>query len=184
MVEMNIVGLAIDPSNRSPIILLRDTCGKRQVPIWINHEQAHNIMMGIEKSSAPTSSSHDLMISLINAGNLKIEKIIIHSIQEGTFKAILKLTCTKKSSSKEDFDEKNLIEVEARPSDAIALAIRSKSSIWMHEEVVSKASIPVDAEADELDQQEFKDFLDQISPTALIQHLNTREESNKKDIES
>ena len=184
MIEMNIVGLAIDPSNKTPIILLRDTCGKRQVPIWITHEQAHNIMIGIEQSSAQSCGSHDLMISLINAGNLKIKRIIIHSIQDGSFKAILKLICQKESNNEEGFDEKGLITLEARPSDAIALAIRSKSSIWMHEEVVSKASIPVDAEADKLDQQEFKDFVDQISPSVLIQHLNTREESNKKDMGS
>ena len=178
MVEMSIVGLAIDPSNRVPITLIRDINGKRQVPILIDHEQANNIIIGIEQSNSEKISSHDLMISLIKAGNLSIEKIIIHSIKNETFEAVLKLVYTNSSTLENESIERNVIEIEARPSDAIALAVRSNCGIWMLEEVVSKASIAVDAEADKADQQEFRNFLDNINPESLIQHLNSRKNSN------
>ena len=70
------------------------------------------------------------------------------------------------------------------PSDAIALAVRTKSSIWMLEEVVAEASIPVDAEADAEDQNEFRRFLDEVSPAALVRHLQTRESETDEPFNS
>ena len=67
-----------------------------------------------------------------------------------------------------------LLDIDARPSDAIALAIRTGSSIWMLEEVVAEASIAVDAEADAEDRNEFRRFLDQVSPAAMVRHLQSR----------
>ncbi|MFL0794900.1 MAG: bifunctional nuclease family protein, partial [Prochlorococcus sp.] len=180
MVEMSVAGLALDASSRSPIVLLRDPSGRRQVPIWIDQAQAHNIMAGIQDSPPPRPLSHDLMVALLKAGNLHLERVIIHAIEESTFQAVLKLRLRAPiEEPEEEQEEENipeesaeLIEMDARPSDAIALAVRTGSSIWMLEEVVAEASIPVDAEADEEDQSEFRRFLDDVSPAALIRHLH------------
>ena len=180
MVEMSVAGLAIDASNRTPIVLLRDPSGRRQVPIWIDHAQAHNIITGIENPSKQRPLTHDLMIALLEAGDLNLEKVIIHSIQENTFQAVLKLK--KKKLDQENANSVSLspIELEARPSDAIAIAVRSKCSIWMLENVVAEASIPVDINADEEDQNEFRQFIDNVSPAALIKHLKTSPSDNEE----
>ncbi len=176
---MTVAGLALDASNRSPIVLLRDPSGHRQVPIWIDHAQAHNIMAGFKQPHPSKPLTHDLIISLLNAGNLLLERIIIHGIQDNSFQAVLKL---RFNHSDEGTKEKSsdLIEIEARSSDALALAVRTKCSIWMMEKVVAEASIPVDEEADEEDQDEFRRFLDDVSPADLIRHLKKSDQINEQ----
>ena len=172
MVEMRVAGIALDAASRSPIVLLRDPSGRRQVPIWIDQSQAQNILAGINQERPPRPLSHDLMASLLEAGGLQLERVIIHTIEDNTFRAVLKLTNPSGET----------MEMDARPSDAIALALRIDSSIWMLEEVVADASIPVDAEADAEDQEDFRRFLDRTSPAELIRHL--RNESPPPDSRS
>ncbi len=176
MVEMSVAGLAIEASSQNPIVLLRDPSGRRQVPIWIDHAQAHNIMVGINPDNSQRPLSHDLMMALLKAGHLRLKKVIIHSIEANTFQAVLKLEQLPYKNKEESTENINLIELDARPSDAIALAIRSKCSIWMLENVVAEASIPVDADADAEDQNEFHEFINTLSPASLIKHLNERED--------
>jgi bifunctional DNase/RNase len=165
MVEMRIAGIALDAASRSPIVLLRDPSGRRQVPIWIDQAQAQNILAGLGQEPPPRPLSHDLMVALLEAGGLQLERVVIHAIEDNTFRAALKLR------SGEDGQERSL-ELDARPSDAIALAVRTESPIWMLEEVVADASIPVDAEADAADQEHFRRFLDKVSPADLVRHLS------------
>ncbi len=135
-------------------------------------------MVGIRAENLQSPLGHDVMMALIKAGNLKLEKIIIHSIEQNTFRAVLKLgKCN--SNNKKDINNSQ-IEIDARPSDAIALALRSKCSIWMLENVVASASIAVDADADAEDQNQFNEFIDKISPASLIQHLNERKGGNNE----
>ena len=91
MVEMTVAGLALDASNQCPIVLLKDPSGSRQVPNRIDHGQAHNIVAGIQKSTPLRPLTHDLMQSLLKAGKLELDQVIIHSIKEKTFEAVLKL---------------------------------------------------------------------------------------------
>ncbi len=178
---MSVSGLALDASNKTPIILLRDPSGRRQVPIWIDHAQAHNIMAGIQSPIPSRPQTHDLMISLLNAGGLSLDRVIIHTIEEGAFQAVLKIRIVqeiKKEQKEASTDHHSFIEIDARPSDAIALAVRTNCSIWMFEEVVSKASIPVDANADEEDQVQFRQFVEDLSPAALVRHLKNRDPKN------
>jgi len=163
MVEMRVAGIALDAASRSPIVLLRDPSGRRQVPIWIDQAQAHNILAGLEHERPPRPLSHDLMVSLLEAGGLTLERVIIHAIEENTFRAVLKL---RNAAGEQQ-------ELDARPSDAIALALRTGSGIWMLEEVVADASMPVDAEADAEEEEDFRRFLDRTSPAELIRHLRT-----------
>ncbi|MCT0224078.1 bifunctional nuclease family protein [Synechococcus sp. CS-1328] len=158
MVEMRIAGIALDAASRSPIVLLRDPSGRRQVPIWIDQAQAQNIMAGLNQQRPPRPLSHDLMANLMAVAGLSLERVIIHTIEDNTFRAVLKLQDGEGEAS----------ELDARPSDAIALALRTGSGIWMLEEVVADASIPVDAEADAEDQEDFRRFLDSTSPAELV----------------
>lgn len=186
---MHVAGIALDAASRSPIVLLRDPTGRRQVPIWIDQAQAHNIMAGIQGDEPPRPLSHDLMVALLDAGDLVLERVIIHAIEDSTFRALLKLghlSCSadedssappQAPASEGTSTDPNAeeIEIDARPSDAIALAVRTGTGIWMLEEVVAEASIPVDAEADSEEQDEFRRFLDQVSPAALVRHLRSRQ---------
>ena len=175
MVEMSVAGIALDAASRTPIVLLRDPSGRRQVPIWIDQTQAHNIMAGLQGTEQPRPLSHDLMAALLVAGGLELERVIVHAIEDSTFHAVLKL---RQTDPLEQADEENTVlhDVDARPSDAIALAVRTGSSIWMLEEVVAEASIAVDAEADARDQSNFNRFVDDLSPAALVKHLRNRGE--------
>ena len=188
VVEMSVAGIALDATSRSPIVLLRDPSRRRQVPIWIDQAQAHNIMAGLNGTPQPRPLSHDLMASLLEAGGLRLERVIIHAIEDSTFRAVLRLSPDHDVAQPvaQDESEPNpegecLAEIDARPSDAIALAIRTGSSIWMLEEVVAEASIAVDAEADAEDQDQFRRFLDQLSPAALVRHLENRDSQDPRD---
>jgi bifunctional DNase/RNase len=163
MVEMSVAGIALDAASRSPIVLLRDPSGRRQVPIWIDQSQAQNILAGLSDQKPPRPLSHDLMAALLEAGGLRLERVVIHAIEDATFRAVLKLSRSGEPAE---------IELDARPSDAIALAVRTGSGVWMLEEVVADASIPVDAEADAEDDADFRRFLDCTSPAELIRHLS------------
>ena len=174
MVEMSVAGIALDAASRTPIVLLRDPSGRRQVPIWIDQAQAHNIMAGLQSSESPRPLSHDLMAALLLVGELTLVRVIIHAIEDDTFRAVLKLTRDAPSNEQDETVEDD-IDVDARPSDAIALAVRTGSGIWMLEEVVAEASIAVDAEADARDQSDFNRFVDELSPAALVRHLRGRD---------
>jgi hypothetical protein len=102
------------------------------------------------------------MAQILLVAGLRLERVVVHAIEDNTFRAVLKLVHQAGGST----------ELDARPSDAIALALRTDSTIWMLEEVVADASIPVDAEADAEDQEDFRRFLDRTSPAELIRHLH------------
>ena len=172
MIEMHVAGIGLDAASRSPIVLLRDSSGRRQVPIWIDQAQAQNILAGLRDEAPSRPLSHDLMVSLLEAGGLRLDRVIIHTIEASTFRAVLKLSqAAGDGAAKEAARAAARLELDARPSDAIALALRTGSSIWMLEEVVADASIPVDAEADAEDQDNFRRFLDSTSPAELVRHL-------------
>ena len=180
MVEMRVAGIGLDAASRSPIVLLRDPSGRRQVPIWIDQAQAQNILAGLSDEPAPRPLSHDLMAALIDAGGLRLDRVVIHTIEDSTFRAVLKLIPAQAVGAGEagpgesgsgNAKPATSLELDARPSDAIALALRTHSPIWMLEEVVADASIPVDAEADAEDQDKFRRFLDSTSPADLVRHL-------------
>ena len=172
MIEMHVAGIGLDAASRSPIVLLRDSSGRRQVPIWIDQAQAQNILAGLSDEAPSRPLSHDLMVSLLEAGGLRLDRVIIHTIEASTFRAVLKLSqAAGDGAAVEAAKVAARLELDARPSDAIALALRTGSSIWMLEEVVADASIPVDAEADAEDQDNFRRFLDSTSPAELVRHL-------------
>jgi hypothetical protein len=153
MIEMKVAGIALDAVSRNPVILLRDTAERRALPIFISHEQARAIIGALENEVSSRPMTHDLFANLMDEWEMELERVIIHSLKDNTFYAVMTLT---QGETKKELD--------ARPSDAIAIALRMNAPIWVMEEVVADASIPVDREADEAEKEAFRDFVDQLSP--------------------
>ncbi len=158
MIEMRVAGIAIDAVNRSPIVLLKDGTDRRALPIYINQDQAKAIIGALENHKPPRPLTHDLLANILEVWEMTLERIVIHSIQDGTFYAIL--TVRQGDLKKE---------IVALPIDAIAIALRTASPIWVMEEVLADASIPVDRDADEAEQRAFREFLANLRPEDLIQ---------------
>ncbi|MGF1478833.1 MAG: bifunctional nuclease family protein [Cyanophyceae cyanobacterium] len=158
MIEMKVAGIALDAVTRSPIVLLKDGSERRALPIYIGQDQAKSIISALENQKSPRPLTHDLIVNLFDAWEMDLEKIIIHSLQDNTFYAVLSL---QRGEVKKEID--------CRPSDAIAIALRTDSPIWVLEEVVADASIPVDRDADEEERQAFKEFVANLRPEDIIQ---------------
>ena len=161
MIEMNVAGIALDAITRSPIVLLKDATERRALPIYIGQDQARSIMNVLDNKTPPRPLTHDLLANFVETWDIKLEKVIIHALEDNTFYAVL---CTQQGKSTKEID--------CRPSDAIALALRTNSPIWVLEEVISEASIPVDRDADEEERQAFREFVDNLSPETLIRNSN------------
>ncbi len=157
MIEMKVAGIALDAVSRSPIILLKDASDRRALPIYIGQDQAKAIINALEKQAPPRPFTHDLIVNLLESCRVTIDRILINALQDNTFYAVIVI-------------EQNGVfkEIDARPSDAIALAVRSKAPIWVMEEVIADASIPVDRDADEEERQAFSNFVADLRPSDLI----------------
>ena len=157
MIEMKVAGIALDAVSRSPIILLKDTADRRALPIYISQDQAKAIINALEKQTPPRPFTHDLIVNIFDSCDIKVERITIDSLQDNTFYASIVIDRNGE-----------LKEIDALPSDAIAVAIRTKAPIWVIEEVIADASIPVDRDADEQERQAFRSFVSNLSPDDLI----------------
>ncbi len=158
MIEMKVAGIALDAATRSPIVLLKDGTDRRALPIYIGQDQAKAIISALENQTPPRPLTHDLFVNLMESWEMTLDRIVIHSLQDNTFYAVL---IVHQGEAKREID--------ARPSDAIAIAIRTNSPIWVMEEVIADASIPVDRDADEAERRAFREFLDQLSPEDFSQ---------------
>jgi hypothetical protein len=167
MIEMNVAGIALDAVTRSPIVLLKDGSDRRALPIYIGQDQAKAIINAIENQIPPRPLTHDLFVNIFEAWGMSLNRIIIHSLQDNTFYAVL---CLEQGENKKEID--------CRPSDAIAIALRTGSPIWVMEEVVADASIPVDRDADEEERKAFREFISDLSPEALIKQAKLQEEGD------
>lgn len=158
MIEMKVAAIAVDAFTKSPIVLLKDGSERRALPIYIGQDQARAIMSALERQKPPRPLTHDLLVNILVALDMDLEKIVIHSLQDNTFYAIL---CLRRGEETQDID--------CRPSDAIAIALRLERPIWVMEEVIADASIPVDRDADEEERQAFREFVANIRPEDFIQ---------------
>lgn len=158
MIEMKVAGIALDAVSRSPVVLLRDAADRRALPIYIGPDQAKSIITALENQASPRPLTHDLFVNLLDEWDMTLERVVIHSLRDNTFYALLTLV-----------QGENKKEIDARPSDAIAIALRVDAPIWVMEEVIADASIPVDRDADEAEQQAFHDFLANINPSDFAQ---------------
>ncbi len=153
MIEMKVAGIALDATTRSPIVLLKDASERRALPIFIGQDQAKAIIAALEQQKPVRPLTHDLIVNLLKVSEMNLDKVIIHALQDSTFYAIL---CLSKGEITKDLD--------CRPSDAIAIALRTNTPIWVMEEVIADASIPVDREADEEERKAFREFISNLRP--------------------
>lgn len=154
MIEMKVAGIALDAISRNPVVLLRDTADRRALPIYIGQDQAKSIIGALENQTAPRPLTHDLFVNLLDEWDMSLERVVIHALRDNTFYALLTLV-----------QGETRRELDARPSDAIAIALRTDSPIWVMEEVIADASIPVDRDADEAEKQAFKEFIENLNPS-------------------
>jgi bifunctional DNase/RNase len=153
--RMELKGLMLDPSSDIPIIILKDTGSQLFLPIWIGISEAKAIASRIEGVEPPRPMTHDLLRSLIDSLGAQVEKIVISDLRDNTFFALIHLLRNGES-----------LTVDARPSDAIALALRTDSPIFVRRTVMEKAQA-VDLAAQVSDEEKLKKWLEEISPEEL-----------------
>jgi len=127
-IEMTIKGLMIDPITNMPIIILRDGEGQRMLPIWVGVFEANAIALQLESVQTPRPMTHDLMKNLLEEMGAAIERVVVCDLRENTFYATIYLRTAQRT-----------IAVDSRPSDAIALALRTQSPILVEESVIDGA---------------------------------------------
>jgi bifunctional DNase/RNase len=152
MIEMRIGGLGFDPRNLSPLVLLRDQEEMNFLPIWIGIFEAAAIAMELQNVKPPRPMTHDLLKNFIADLGGSVQRIVINDIKEGTFYASIEVDKNKKT-----------LRVDARPSDAIALAVRCQVPIFVSEVVMMQAKL-VNAEKDAEETKKLKDFIQNMKP--------------------
>jgi bifunctional DNase/RNase len=129
-IEVRIRGLMMDAATNMPIVVLKDVASDMVMPIWVGIFEANAIMIEIEKVAAPRPMTHDLTRNLIRHLNAKLERIVITELKDDTFMAVLWLRQGEEA-----------LTIDARPSDAIALALRADCPIYVSEQVMQTAKL-------------------------------------------
>ncbi|MGD0436095.1 MAG: bifunctional nuclease family protein [Bryobacteraceae bacterium] len=154
-VEMKIRGLMMDPVTNMPIVVLKDTNGNTILPIWVGIYEANAIALEIEKVSTPRPMTHDLIKTLLFGLGTGIRKVVVSELKEDTFYAVIWL----------DRDGE-LISVDSRPSDALALALRLDCPIYVDESVLKSSKIS-NATADKINNEEQRRWLESLDDEDL-----------------
>ena len=156
MVEMKVEGLTLDPLTNMPIIILKDLAGDKALPIWVGYFEANAIALEIEKINTPRPMTHDLLNNIISSLQAKVKHILVTDLKDNTFFA--EISVIQNGSD---------MIIDSRPSDAIALALRSKSPIFVEEKVIEAAKSLDLPDPDKLQNQEkkqWKDWITSIKP--------------------
>src|SRR5262245_58866362 len=154
-IEMTIKGLMVDPITNMPIVLLRDKEGQRVLPIWVGIFEANAIALQIENIATPRPMTHDLLRNVIQDLKASVLKIVVCDLQENTFYALIYLSLNG-----------GTIAIDARPSDAIALALRTRAPIFVEETVIDHAK-PADFTSDTADADRLHKWLESLDPEDL-----------------
>jgi uncharacterized protein len=155
MHEMVIYGVSFDLVGKQPIVLLKTTDGNKFLPIWIGHPEAAAILMKLQGATTPRPMTHDLVTDMLSQLDAQVVRITVTELRDSTFYA--QITVQQNGSE---------IEIDSRPSDAIALAIRAEAPIYVADRVIEESAI--EFEGEEVNEEEivseFKQFLDHVSP--------------------
>jgi bifunctional DNase/RNase len=154
-IQMTIKGLMIDPITNMPIIILRDQDGQRLLPIWVGVFEANAIALQIENVQTPRPMTHDLLRNVISDLEAEVQRIVVCELKENTFYATIYLRSGART-----------LTVDARPSDAIALALRTRSPIFVEETVIQSARA-VEASKDNMDVGRLQKWLEGLSEDEL-----------------
>ena len=155
-IEMTIKGLTVDRATNMPIILLRDKDGDRVLPIWVGGAEANAIAMQIENVSVPRPMTHDLLKNVIQDLHGDIKKIVVYALKENTFYAMIYVSTNGE-----------VVAIDSRPSDAIALALRVKAPIFVEEEIITKAKTSPMGGPEELQAEHLQRWLESLEPDEL-----------------
>lgn len=155
LIEMSIKGLMIDPMTNMPIVILRDEDGQRTLPIWVGPVEANAIALQIENVAPPRPMTHDLLRNLLAGLDARLERVIISDLKDGTFYAYLEL-----------LRNGEVVFVDARPSDALALSIRTKTPVFVDTSVLDQART-VEVSSDQVDRERLQRWLESLDPDDL-----------------
>ncbi len=169
MIEMRVMGIALDTRTGSPIIVLNDYENRRALPIWIGSAEATSIIRKIENIPSQRPLTHDLFINFARQTGATITRVEINDVDEQTYFSSIFLT------DKDGVE----IEVDSRPSDAIAIAIRAEVPIYVSPTVMADGAISTDSEKDEEETREFKNFIKDIKPSDFAKLLDKNFESDQ-----
>jgi len=154
-VEMKIRGLMMDPVTNMPIVVLKDIAGNSILPIWVGIYEANAIALEIEKVSTPRPMTHDLIKLLLLGMNTGIRKVVVNELKDDTFYAVIWL--------EKDGD---LISVDSRPSDALALALRLDCPIYVEEQVLKSSKTAANV-SDKVNNEELRRWLEGLNDEDL-----------------
>ena len=154
-IEMVIKGLMVDPITNMPIVILRDKDGQKVLPIWVGIFEANAIALQIENVATPRPMTHDLLRNIIQDLKASVQKIVVCDLQENTFYALIYLLLNGE-----------VVAVDARPSDAIALALRTRAPIYVEESVIDSAKT-FDPVPEKGDAERLHKWLESLDPDDL-----------------
>ena len=157
MRQMKVDKLGIDLLTHDPVVILKDLEGKRHLPILIGPFEATAIALALEGTAVPRPLSHDLMRSLLEAMHAKLEQVVIHDIKDATFFAKLIIRVGGE-----------IQEIDARPSDSIALALRVQAPIFISDKIALQEGVLDDDDEPE-DPERFKKFIDDLKPSDFLE---------------
>lgn len=155
MIEMFVMGIALDTRTGTPIVVLNDEENRRALPIWIGTAEASAIIRQLEGIQSARPMTHDLMFTMLTQLGYEVKRIEINDLNSDTYYATIHLL---------DKDAKEVL-VDSRPSDAIALALRADAGIYVTSNVIADGTISTDQARDEEEAQAFKSFIQDIKPS-------------------
>ncbi|MFQ5669776.1 MAG: bifunctional nuclease family protein [Acidobacteriota bacterium] len=159
-VEMKVKSLMMDPVTQMPIVILRNPAGDSILPIWVGLFEANAIALQLEKISTPRPMTHDLLRQVLTTMEAQVERIVITDLRENTFYATVHLRYHGRA-----------LTVDSRPSDAIALALRTESPIFVNSGVIDKAS-KKDISEDPAESERLRHWLEKLEPGDLGKYEN------------
>src|SRR6202046_3658548 len=153
--EMVIYGVSFDMVGKQPIVLLKTADGNKFLPIWIGHPEAASILMKLQGATTPRPMTHDLLCDMLGELDVRCTQVAVTELRDNTFFAQITLQVAGRE-----------LEIDSRPSDAIALAVRVGAPIFAAEEVIADSAIEFEHEVEDTDDvvEKFKEFLDQVTP--------------------
>lgn len=148
-VEMKIRGLMVDPSTNTPVVILKDPKTEIVLPIWVGMYEANAIQMEVEKASALRPLTHDLLKNVVQGLNAQVQRVVVSELRGDTFYAVIWM-------------EQNgeIVAIDARPSDALALALRADCPIFVSEEVLQAAKVVPSAPEVQPSEQDMRRWLE------------------------
>lgn len=170
MIEMRVMGIALDTRSGSPIVVLNDLDNRKALPIWIGSAEASAIIRKIENIPSSRPMTHDLFLDIAKQSEFLITKVEINDVDDQTYFSTIYMY--NENLQKE-------LQIDSRPSDAIAIALRADVPIFVSSAVLAAGSVSTDVEKDEQEAQEFKNFIQDIKPSDFEKLLKKNFESDQ-----